>query len=258
MAISRADVGVATVSGTGTLTPSYPASVSAGQLLVLAVGSAYPSVVADTPSGWTAPANNTKTGGAGSAGVDSGTRTAQWFYKIATGSESGTVSVTFSGGTPNLTACRIWSYQNATGAWDIACTGGTDNSPGATYSAAMDADPGIVSGDWCLTLSIMNTDSRGYAGETLTGTGITTALQAEFLDSAITNGDDAKVLACEFTVSAGPSSAAPTFGATATGSSANEPAGPTVLMRLREVSGMGSLLRGLSRTSIVGPTALVA
>lgn len=239
MAISRAAVPTtaSTATSGSTVTPSYPATPSAGWIFVMSVLSKRGVTVA-TPSGWTANAGNNKSGGAGADGANSGTVTVDVFTKVSDGTETGTVTVSFSGGTTNVVSARIGAYQNATGSWLQACTGGADTSAGTSYSATMDADPGITTNDWVLAISGINTSTPTWASEALTGSGITTALQAELLDSGIASGDTMRLVWSEHTVSAGPSSGAPTFAMTASG---NLPAGATVLLRLRETSATTSI-----------------
>ena len=58
--------------------------------------------------GWTALASATGTGGTGTTGVDTGPMLVEVFYKIATGPESGTLTVT----NPRTT-CRVPRFSGS-------------------------------------------------------------------------------------------------------------------------------------------------
>ena len=263
MAIARGQVfaTASTATSGSSITPAWPATVSSGHLGVLVVLSKR-GVTISTPSGWTLDPNAEVSGGAGADGASSGTVKATVFYKVATGSEGGTtVTVSFSGGTTNVVYGRIGTYTNATGIWDIAACKGADSAGGnSNWSATMGSDPGITANDFMLAIFGCNSSTPTHSGQALTVTGVTFGTLVEQLDSTIASGDTMRLNLCEIPVSSGTSSAAGTFSGTASTNGTNYPAGPVILLRLREVSssGLGSLLRGLSRTSIVGPTALVA
>lgn len=261
MAIARGQVfntGSTATSGSS-ITPAWPATVSAGHLGVLIVLSKR-GVTISTPSGWTLDANAEFSGGAGADGGNSGTVKATVFYKVADGSEGGTtVTVSFSGGTTNVVYGRIGTYTNATGNWDISSCNGADSAGGnSNWSATLNRDPGIIANDFMLAIFGCNSSTPTHSAQALTVTGVTFGTLVEQLDSTIASGDTMRLVLCEIPVSSGTSSVAGTYSGTASNNGTNYPAGPVVILRLREVSGMGSLSRGLSRGSIVGPTALVA
>lgn len=70
-------------------TISYPASLAAGNLLIMHVGSADGTITSATPSGWTQLTGSPFSGG----GLTQG----RIYYKISTGSETGTITVTATG-----------------------------------------------------------------------------------------------------------------------------------------------------------------
>src|SRR4051812_24340143 len=97
MAVAFGAWGTATIAtGSGTApTPGYPAGITAGQLLVCFLVSKYGAVT--TPSGWTLPTNGKFTGGNPAAQLtDSGDATFTVFYKIADGTETGTLTITIA------------------------------------------------------------------------------------------------------------------------------------------------------------------
>lgn len=68
---------------------SYPASLAAGNLLVLHVGSLDGNITSSTPSGWTELSGSPFSGG--------GVQQARIYWKISTGSETGSFTVTANG-----------------------------------------------------------------------------------------------------------------------------------------------------------------
>lgn len=82
----------------------YPASITAGNLLIMHVGSADGTVTSATPSGWTQLTGSPFSGGS--------IFQARIYYKIATGSESGSISIT---GTGTKGHARIDQYAPAAG-----------------------------------------------------------------------------------------------------------------------------------------------
>jgi hypothetical protein len=89
--------------GTSASVP-YPATVTAGNLLIMHVGSADGTITSATPSGWTQLTGSPFSGGS--------VFQARIYYKIATGSESGSISIT---GTGTKGHARIEQYAPAAG-----------------------------------------------------------------------------------------------------------------------------------------------
>lgn len=239
MAISRAQVfaTASTATSGSSITPAWPASVSSGHLGVLVVLSKR-GVTISTPSGWTLAPNAEASGGAGADGLGSGTVKATIFYKVAAGTEGGTtVTVSFSGGTTNVIYGRIGTYSNATGAWDIAAANGADSAGGnSNWTATMGSDPGITANDFVLAIFGCNSSTPSHSAQALTATGVTFGTLVEQLDATVSSGDTMKLVLCEIPVSSGTSSGNATFSGTASGNGTNYPAGPIILLRLREVS----------------------
>ena len=100
----------------------------------------------------------------------------------------------------------------------------------------MATDPGIAVGDVLVAIYLANSSTYTYAGETLTATGLTTALTSERSDASIAIGDTMRLVLCEFSISAGPATSVATFGGTASGSAGSAPCGPAAIVRLREAS----------------------
>lgn len=216
--------------GTTSVTPAYPASISAGNLLVLTVVNKYPAATPSTPDGWTLIGS--ASGGAGDSGADTGQVLVTGWYKIAAGTESGTVSVTITGGNSSLGV--IVKFTNATGFWGIGYTSGADETAGTAWSVTCSSDPGVTAGDMIYAVSGVNSDAYGYGSEAITQTGITWGTQTEIGELQTNNGDDIDSFYSHHTANSGTSSAAPVYTATAAGSATYAPAGATLLIRLRE------------------------
>jgi len=102
----------------GTLQVPYPASIIAGQFLLLHVVAQDASPTISTPSGWTLIDSNSSVGGTLSS----------VFYKRASGSESGNLDVTVTAGT--RCGGRIYQFTRGTGT----------EATGSTAETASDSD----------------------------------------------------------------------------------------------------------------------
>ena len=196
--------------------------------------------VTSAPSGWSTPAGNTVSGGAGTDGLDDeGTVRVTTYYKIADGTEGGTtVNISVSG--TNVLAAHVLQYANATGSWDVACASGSQNTGGSTsYSVTMGANPGITSADWVIVGTCINTNAYTFSAHGFSASGLTVGTQTERADIGSTNGNDISRVITEHQITSGTASAAGTFTSTASGSATNSPAGATVILRIREASVSG-------------------
>src|SRR3990167_5001387 len=88
--------GAAAAAASSTVNVPHPAGIQAGDLLVLLVLSKTGSVAINTPSGWSKDPTAERAQGTVSR--------AAWFWKRATGSESGNQAVTKASGTTLLFA----------------------------------------------------------------------------------------------------------------------------------------------------------
>lgn len=231
----------AAATGTTSASVAYPSGIVAGDMLVLAVTNKYPSNGPSTPSGWTLPTNGQGSGGAGAAGADSGSVYTTVFYKIATGLESGNLSVSAPSG--NSTIARMFRYTAPSGyAWDTPVAAhGADNTAGTAFSVTAGTAPGFRPGDVVVVAAGTNTDARTHSGEAISATGVTawgTAIERQ--DSAAADGDDCSLAISEHYVHAGTSNSAPVFSMTASGTTANQNAGAAVILRLRALPTMSA------------------
>jgi hypothetical protein len=229
-------------SGTTAPAPAYPASIAAGDLLVLCVVNKYPTNAPATPAGWTAPSNNTGTGDPGDGpGADVGATYATIYTKVATGGESGSVTVTITGG--NSSYGFIARYTNATGAWLTAAANGGDTTSGTAWSATMGSDPGIAGGDMVVACSGKNNGvAIGASAEAITTTGITYGTATERGDNGTSFGDNVMAVVSDHVVTSGTSSAAPVY----TFTNSLNSAGGTVILRIREDAAAAATLQSPS------------
>ena len=258
MAVAFGSIG-AVIAGTTSLSVAYPASISAGDLLVLHIANKYDPNGPSTPSGWTP--QKQQSGGAGASGTDTGVMFATVYTKEADGTESGSLSVTITSG--NSSAGVMARYTKAGGTtWGIAAEGGAQNSGTSSWSVTAGADPGLTAGDIALAcfgwngnlVNSTNTQAMTAAGISAWGT------VTERADTSHNLGDDSAIAISEHPVTTGTSSAAPVFTATVTGGgspNANHPAGPVVFLRLREVAG-GSYTVDATETATAAESASAA
>ena len=233
MAIAYVDAGTV-AAGTTSLSVPYPATVAAGNLLVLAICNKYPTNRPSTPTDWTAPSGNQYSGGAGSAGADTGTVYITYYVKIATGSETGNVSVTLT--SANTCIGRIFRFSKAaTATWAYACAGGSDNSAGTAWSVTAGSDPGVTANDLLIIASAMCGNPMTGSGYGLTQTGVTFGSITERQDSGTNNGDDCSLIVVTVPISSGTGSAAPVFTFTVGGTASATAAGASGILRMREL-----------------------
>lgn len=216
-------------NGSTTVAPTYPTGITAGQYLVLVVtsgstGDATPA----TPSGWTFLATGASTDG--TYGVDAGPRRVTAFGKEATGSESGTVTVSITGGG----TCRgtITRFTKAgSGSWVIEAQGANDSTSGTGVSMTF-ASMNFNTGDAVLVATGQRVDSATQASQSLTASGVTFGTRTNRAATAVTTGNDHRHTVDTFAAISSTSDvdAAPTWAYTA---SADASAGG-VIVRLRE------------------------
>lgn len=236
-AIAFGTVGTAATGSTSVDVP-YPASISAGDLLVLGICNKYPTNGPSTPDGWTLPANAQGSGGSGSAETDSGTVYATVFYKVAAGDETGNLTVSVPSG--NMIVAGMARYTKAADkTWGAAACNGSQNTVSTSWSITTGSNPGITAGDMLVAVAAINADSGVSSSQDITATDATFGTDAERLDSGSGSpGDDADISISDHAVSSGTATAAPVFTMSRNTSGTNFPAGAVAILRLREESGV--------------------
>ncbi|MEK7520385.1 MAG: fibronectin type III domain-containing protein [Patescibacteria group bacterium] len=228
-------------SGGTSVSPAYPASIAANNLLMLVIGMK-PSVAnggsVTTPSGWTAVPSGSLTGAGGygvTLGADTGNTNVFTYYKVAAGTESGTLAVTIASN--GVSWAQMYRYTNASGSWSVAGTTGSDTSAGSV-SIAFGANPGVTTGDNILAAMVIPTDvttAAQFSAEAFSQTGITFGTVTEISEPDSTVGNDIGGFTVRVPISSGTASGNPTLTATAGGTTTNV-RGPGVFIRIREAN----------------------
>lgn len=240
MAITYQSAGAFAYSASGgtSVSPAYPASIAAGDLLLLVVGqkpSAANGGSCSTPAGWTPVASLTGAGGYGTTlGADTGNTNLYAFAKVAVGGESGSLAVTV--GTNGVCWARIMRVTNPSGVWDVAGASGSDTSAGSV-SVGFGADPGVTAGDLVIGAMCIPTDvttPSQFSAQAFSQAGVTWGTVTEIGEADSATGNDIGGFLVHAPVSAGTGSAAPTMTATAGGTTTNV-RGPALFVRVREV-----------------------
>lgn len=232
MAISYGAAGVLGYS-TGNPVAAVPAGITAGQYLVLLIGSKPDTATATDPAGWTSLGVMVSTSAVGT-GIDVGPTRVRAYGKVAVGGETA-VTVVIAGN--SVSWAQMLRFSNATGSWSVATATGEDLTGGTAFSATMSTNPGITAGDMCLVAASIPTDvttPAQFTAENITATGISawgTSVEVSEPDSAL--GQDIGGFVFYKAVTTGTSTAAPVVTATAAGTTTNV-YGPTILIRLRE------------------------
>ncbi len=239
-------------SGGTTVAPAYPASIASGNQLILIIGMK-PNTAnggsVTTPSGWTLVTSLTGAGGYGTTlGADTGNTNIFVYSKTATGSESGTLTVTIASN--GVSWARMMRLSNANGLWDVAGTTGSDTTAGSA-SIAFSTNPGVTAGDYILGAMVIPTDittPSQFSAEALSQTGVTFGTVTEVGEADTTTGNDLGGFIIRAPVSSGTGSANPVMTATAGGTTTNV-RGPGVFVRLRESTATTTLGAGASEPS---------
>lgn len=216
-------------NGSTTVAPSYPASITAGQYLVLVVtsgGTGDPTPT--TPSGWTFLATGASTDG--TFGVDAGPRRVTVFGREADGTETGTVTVSItSGNTCRGTISRF--TRSGSGSWVVEAQGANDSTSGTGFSAT-GASMNWNTGDVAIVAVGQRVDTVTQSAQSLTATGVTFGTRTNRANTAVTTGNDHRHVVDTFAAITSTSDvdAAPTWAFT--GSAACS--GGVVFVRLRE------------------------
>lgn len=219
---------------------SYPGTFAAGDLLLLVAVAKYSAYTSAPPTGFTLLRE--RVGGSGGTGIDAGNvRVAVW-YRIATGTETGTVSVTKATETGTAMYAQMYAYTRSAGyGWALQSTDGNSNTGAASWSAAGANNIYVASGDVVVAVSGVNMNPVTFASQSVTATGATLSLTAERVDSGTNNGHDLALFVTEHACTSGASTTAPSITATASGGT---PDGPTIFIRLREALGVEAVQGG--------------
>ena len=218
--------------GTTSVAPAYP-DHDYGDMLILVVASrGTTDPTPTTPANWTL-IGSSYNGGAGTFAADAGNARITTYYREATTRLTGTQSVTITGGNTAIGQIVSLNRDNAEG-WTIGSGGGTDTTAGTGYSVttssfSLDSASG---GDVVLVASSLNTDAYTYTSPSLTQTGSTIATPVEEAEYRGATGNDIGLHLASTEVTSGSGSAATTYSMTASGSTANAPAGASIAIKV--------------------------
>lgn len=215
------------------ITPNAPASIAAGDYLVLLLGVKPDTSVNDeTITDWDFLGEFS--GGGGTTGIDTGPTLIAAYGKVAVGSDSmPTINITST----NVSWAVVYRYTNATGVWDVAVAGGVDSTTGTAVSVTCGSNPGLTAGDhyivgFCIPTDV--TTPSQFSAEGVTATGVSAwGTVTEDTEPDTNVGNDIGGVTFRGSVTTGTSSAAPVIAATAGGTTTNV-RGPAILVRLRE------------------------
>ncbi len=266
MAITYQSAGAIAYSAASgsTVAPAYPASIAAGNLLVLVVGQK-PTTAngggVTTPAGWTLVGSLTGAGGyADTLGADTGNTNLYVFTRPAAGGESGSLSVALSDN--NVAWAFIARISATIQSWLVAAVTASDISGGSVSLAF--GNPGISAGDlllWAMCIPTDVTTPSQFSAHAISAAGATFGTVTEIAEADSGNGNDIGGFAARAVVSTGAATAGPTVTATAGGTTTNV-RGPGILIRIRESAaadqdGAGDLVASASMT-LAGASDLAA
>ena len=266
MTIAYKDAG-AVAAGTTSLSIPHPTvggTILAGELLIVAICSKYPTYGPADISGWT---KLTSDSSGLAPGTDTGNTRATIFYKVAAGGESGNLSVTLTG----CGSCvgRMFRFTKNLVSWLIEYAIASKNAltdpwtGGNAVTAA--SNPGLTAGDNLLVVVAINGNVRTMTLQAVTAAGVTAwGTMVERQDDGTNNGDDCALMVSEHPVTTGTATEAPVFAADLTTAGA----GGVLFFRMREytesksgtaaVSGNGSLIGEVKKGGIGSVLASIA
>lgn len=256
MAIGHRATGTAAF-GVDDFTPGIPATTTTGDMMILLVGGKPYNATfgASMAPGWTQL--SVFTDGTAAAGNDSGSMQVTAWYKEHDGSEAD--PLVDEGGTAfnSMTGIVMTFSKDGGDTWSTpVIVGGGDATAGTGFSVTAGSDPGVTTGDHCISFAAFRSDSATPCSSHLTPTqtGITFSNTHDpATDPETGAGGDMGMCITRSTVS-GTSSAAPVMAATLGGSHT----GSAAFIRLRVSSGTpGSVTPGVIARSATIPSVTV-
>lgn len=245
-------------AGAGPATPSYPAGITADEAIYCFVGgkptTANVTTAPTMPAGWSLIGSNLDKGGYGSTLVVDQGNLSVWCYRRdadATGSESGTISIT--AGFTGAWIAQILSVDSDNGI-DSEAVATAEDTVSGDLSLVFGSDPGVAAGDLALLAFATTSDGPTFTDGTgaISQAGVTWGSVTETLDLGTTAAFDMKLWVAHATALAGTSSGAPTATCTVVGGPAR---GPGLLVRVREAANSADPIEPTTPTVLEHPVA---
>lgn len=230
---------VSTATATATACPvTLPATINAGDLIILQVATKPYTATITTPAGYTAIGNSTTTSGTTASGTDTGSMLVAVYAKVAAGTEGGTtVTVTITSGNSSWVCASRWTKTTSTNSWSLLGATALDNTSGTTWSNTFAGTTlGIKSGDELLAMAAIPTDVAitWASAPSLTATGATISAGTELQTLAVSTGNDSGGHVSRWSCTAGAQTGSAVYTETISGTTTNA-VGAGVLVRIREV-----------------------
>jgi hypothetical protein len=209
--------------------PAVPTGATTGDLSVLTVWMKPFGTTITTPGGWTKITEATN--GTTAGGTDTGsTKVAVFVRESASVGAIGNLTL---GGSPNSVGAVINTYaKDASATWDYSSfTTGGDTTNAANYSATGAGGIAVAADDWVVQGTAVNGDVGTQSAQAIGGmSGATLGTYNVRQSADTTTGNDSHGEVGDVPVTAGSSSAAPTF----TYTNASSGSGTTLWLRLRQ------------------------
>lgn len=256
MAIGHRATGTAAV-GIDDFTPGIPGGTTTGDMMILLVGGKPYNATfgASHAPGWT-QIGSPFTDGTTAAGNDTGSMQVTAWYKEHDGSEAD--PLVDEGGTAfnSMTGLVMTFSKGAGETWETpVIAGGGDATAGTGFSVTCGSDPGVTTGDHCISFAAFRSDSATPCSSHLTPTqtGVTFSNTHDPATDPETNaGGDMGMCITRSTVS-GTGSAAPVLAATLGGSHT----GSAAFIRLRVSAGAATVNPSAIARSVTIPAVTV-
>jgi len=220
----------AVASGTTSCAPSYPAGLQADDAIWLGVGSCHHTVVTFPAITGFTKLFDVALGG-GTIGAGTGPRRVGLYRKdVVTGSESGTVTVTPTGGS-DVVQGAFTAWRVAAGKiFEVVYETGQDTVAGSAISITAGSVIGETVNDYMVGLVVAAANAN-LSSQTFTATGVTTYGTAlEHIDTGSNLGDDDRLSwMSRGLITVGTATAATVYSSAATGTAG------CIFLRLREV-----------------------
>jgi len=220
------------IQGTTALNIAYTDHEIGDMLLIFVVNRPNGPIPTIASGGWVNAGSYT--GGAGLESLDSGTVRVTVFYVEASSRFTTTRSVAITAATGSV-GQMLAVHKNDVVGWSFDVDGGSDLAPGTSWSVAggagIDLD-NVLGGDLVIIGTAINTDAYTFSNHVISATGITFNDTTQVTEFRASTGNDQTVEISSGRVVVGSSSPVITFTSTASGSTANAPAGASVFLKV--------------------------